>query len=916
MTEPIHPRIIGKYEVLSVLGKGGMGVVYKARDTIIDRIVAIKTIISKDQGQSDDQQLLARLRMEAKSAGRLQHPNIVSIYDFGQQDDLTFLVMEYVEGSNLSRIINSGAELPLNTKIDMVVRLCEGLAYAHDLGVIHRDIKPSNICVTKTFDPKILDFGLARFDETRLTRTGLVSGTISYMSPERLMGESGPSDDIFALGAVSYEIFTSQSAFPGKTMAEIVTNIRSGHFPVPPSQVADLPVELDTIIARATAPEKAKRYSSAADFARALRDLQHSATFQRRVANENKSVDAALNTVSIQLSMENPYTAPDLRASKVAGRKISDVHPVDAKLDSKVDQIDSSLHTAERQVDTPSGDKFSAAHYIPTEMLSRPVLTPPPDQPSSGGQPSTPPSPKTDEVPIPTASGRRSIFTLTRTVADLARSRRKPGQPSTPPSPKTDEVPIPTPTGRRSILTLTRTVVDLARSRRKPGTHIDAAEPQKSVVMKAVAQQAKTASPLRIALAGFALIVAIAATGIAAASGVVAFLVAYAAAVAAWFFLVHEGEHVSLRTIAFIAFPLHILGLFQEPLTRAALDRELAVGRAIVAAQPQPKPPQPQSQAAAVDATPPVASLLVALWASIGGSLAARRLLMIIAALTASWFLWNRAHPRRALAFATFPLVIVEGTINARFEIITVVLLIAAFSAIVNKRDGLAALCGVTACGVTTTAVVALPVLYDAAWQMFVFMFSAAGAAILPRLILPGAGTWSGSFTAMFDASPLLSFLANRTEWLLHERGITDAINRFLVAFAKRSDTTTKVLSEPVFAGTIVCVVILIMIGLLVQRARTTEAALADGIGVMLLLAVVREPAAWLLVVPFALGANRRFWLLIAVCSPILMLATSESATNWLIYVASLALPAAWYLGLKLQDMASDTPAARPARAS
>ncbi|HET7712842.1 MAG TPA: protein kinase, partial [Thermoanaerobaculia bacterium] len=523
MTEPALPRTIGKYEVLSVLGKGGMGVVYKARDTIIDRIVAIKTILSKDH--ADDQQLLARLRMEAKSAGRLQHPNIVTIYDFGQQDEITYLVMEYVEGTNLSRLINSGVELPLNTKIDMVVRLCEGLAYAHDLGVVHRDIKPSNICVTKRFDPKILDFGLARFDETRLTKTGLVSGTISYMSPERLTGESGPSDDIFALGAVSYEIFTSQSAFPGKTMAEIVTNIRSGHFPVPPSQVADLPKELDAIIARATHPDKAKRYTSASDFARALRDLQHSATFQRRVTNDTKSSDAALHTVAMQLAIENPYTAPDISASKVAGKKVSDVHRVNTQIDqpspaAEMPAVDTSLHTAERLIDKPTGAKISAAHFIPTEVMSKPVLTPP----SSPGQEApAASSPKTDEVPIPTTS--RSVSGMTR------------------------------------LSGITRTVVDFARRRRDPALHVDAAEPPKSVVMKAVVQQAKKESPLRIALAAFALVVAIASIGIAAASGQVALLVAYAAAVAAWFFLVSEGEHVSLRTIAFIAFPLHILAL-------------------------------------------------------------------------------------------------------------------------------------------------------------------------------------------------------------------------------------------------------------------------------------------------------------------------------------------------------------------
>ncbi|HET7712565.1 MAG TPA: hypothetical protein VFL80_11595, partial [Thermoanaerobaculia bacterium] len=240
----------------------------------------------------------------------------------------------------------------------------------------------------------------------------------------------------------------------------------------------------------------------------------------------------------------------------------------------------------------------------------------------------------------------------------------------------------------------------------------------------------------------------------------------------------------------------------------------------------------------------------------------------------------------------------------------------AAFAAILHKRDGVAALCAVLACGITTHALMSLPVLYDAAWQIFVFMFSAAAAALLPRLILPGSGTWSGSFIALFESSPILTFLSDRTEWLLHERGITAWINGILAGIATRSGTTPKVLSEPGFATAIVCIVLLVAIGLMVQRARTTEAALADAIGIMLLLAVVREPAPWLLVVPFAIGSGRRLWLLIAICSPILMLASTGGSTNWLIYSASLALPVAWYIGLKLQDMAAETPPAKPARAA
>src|SRR5438270_12219835 len=171
-----RPTNIGKYEIIATLGRGGMGVVYKARDPMIDRVVAIKTILV-GQEAAGDESLLERLQMEARSAGRLHHPNIVTVFDFGGQDDLSYIVMEFVEGVNLARVIDEGRDLPLDTKISVLIQIADGLAYAHEHGVIHRDMKPSNVCVTSRGTAKILDFGLARFDSTRLTKTGYMAGT-------------------------------------------------------------------------------------------------------------------------------------------------------------------------------------------------------------------------------------------------------------------------------------------------------------------------------------------------------------------------------------------------------------------------------------------------------------------------------------------------------------------------------------------------------------------------------------------------------------------------------------------------------------------------------------------------------------------------------------------------------------------
>ena len=198
-----RPNRIGKYEILSTIGRGGMGVVYKARDPKIDRVVAIKTILIGDDAGAGEDNLLDRLAMEARSAGRLQHPNIVTVYDFGEEDGLSYIVMEFVEGINLASLIDEKRALPLGTKLSILLQIADGLSYAHEHGVVHRDMKPSNVCVTARGNAKILDFGLARFDSTRLTKTGFMAGTIAYMSPERLNGTTGPKDDIFALGAIA-----------------------------------------------------------------------------------------------------------------------------------------------------------------------------------------------------------------------------------------------------------------------------------------------------------------------------------------------------------------------------------------------------------------------------------------------------------------------------------------------------------------------------------------------------------------------------------------------------------------------------------------------------------------------------------------------------------------------------------------
>jgi serine/threonine protein kinase len=300
------PTKIGKYEVLGVIGRGGMGVVYKARDPFIDRIVAVKTI-RIDINAEDDQ--LGRLRMEARSAGKLHHPNIVTIYDFGEEQALSYIVMEFVEGINLSRVVDLKAPIPLSTRVPILMQVARGLAYAHECGVVHRDMKPSNVCVTHRGVPKILDFGLARFDNTRLTKTGYLSGTIAYMSPERFSGDTGPQDDIFALGAVAYEFLTYRRAFPGDTTPEVISKILGGPMPPAVSSLTGYPAELDDVILRSLARDPMERYMSAAEFADAIERVTKSQAYLDYVAAEPKA-ERAFNWLDPDVPVSlNPYSS-------------------------------------------------------------------------------------------------------------------------------------------------------------------------------------------------------------------------------------------------------------------------------------------------------------------------------------------------------------------------------------------------------------------------------------------------------------------------------------------------------------------------------------------------------------------------------------------------------------------------------
>jgi serine/threonine protein kinase len=216
-------QLLGKYEIIAEIGRGAMGAVYKARDPLIDRLVALKTITGSPSTQTN---LLDRFYQEARSAGTLQHPNIVTIYELGHEKNTPFIAMEYLEGESLDRIIEQKPVLPLSVKLGYIVRVCEALAYAHQHNVVHRDVKPANIMVTKEGVVKVVDFGIARLTDMSMTQPNMMIGSRAYMSPQLYKGERADArSDIWAVGVSLYELLAFKRPFTGDSEAELMFHI-------------------------------------------------------------------------------------------------------------------------------------------------------------------------------------------------------------------------------------------------------------------------------------------------------------------------------------------------------------------------------------------------------------------------------------------------------------------------------------------------------------------------------------------------------------------------------------------------------------------------------------------------------------------------------------------------------------------
>jgi serine/threonine protein kinase len=268
------PNVIG-YEILGVLGRGGMGVVYQARQLKLKRPVALKMILAGDAASGQERE---RFRIEAEAVARLQHPHIVQIYEVGEQDGRPFFSLEYVDGGSLAGKLQGSPQPPL-AAAKLVESLARAIHAAHQHGVVHRDLKPANVLLTATGVPKITDFGLAKQldSDTDHTRTGAILGTPSYMAPEQAAGKMrdvGPAADVYALGAILYEMLTGRPPFRGETPIETIHQVRSDE-PVPPTRLQPrLPRDVEVICLKCLEKEPRKRYLAALDLAEDLRRFQ------------------------------------------------------------------------------------------------------------------------------------------------------------------------------------------------------------------------------------------------------------------------------------------------------------------------------------------------------------------------------------------------------------------------------------------------------------------------------------------------------------------------------------------------------------------------------------------------------------------------------------------------------------------
>jgi eukaryotic-like serine/threonine-protein kinase len=305
------PETIGKYRVTRALGKGAMGMVYEGFDPVIERRVAIKTILAEYLEAAEMQEAIARFKREAQAGGRLQHPGIVGVYEYGDDGDMAFIVMEYVEGRELKRLLAEGPKPELIEIFEIMKQLLAALDYSHRQGVVHRDIKPANIMIAPGPKVKIMDFGIARLASSSLTQVGTVVGTPTHMSPEQLMGITADGRaDLWSSGVILYELLTGLSPFLADTPATVMHKVLQREPDKPTALIPTLPPGFDGVIARALAKKVEERFQTAREFQAALlqafqgKTVGATASVMRKHEPERTLATAARKAPAVTLTPE------------------------------------------------------------------------------------------------------------------------------------------------------------------------------------------------------------------------------------------------------------------------------------------------------------------------------------------------------------------------------------------------------------------------------------------------------------------------------------------------------------------------------------------------------------------------------------------------------------------------------------
>ena len=312
----------GRYEILTELGRGAMGVVYKARDPKINRVVAVKTISLAGQPAEEELEYRERFFREAEAAGRLSHPGIVTIFDVGEEPETRapYIVMEFVGGPSLDKVLSrDGNKLPIESALQLTLELAEALDCAHAQGVVHRDLKPANILLTEDGHAKIADFGVAKLNLANQTQAGRLFGTPAYMSPEQLHGEAVDGrSDLFSLGVVLYTVLTGYKPFQGNSAVTVSYKVVNRD-PIPATLLdTELPPGLDYIIARAMAKDPAERYQNGMEMVRDLQELREGRApwIQAKLPGSPTRIGAAQTANErAKLSLGEPWIAAKLLSS-------------------------------------------------------------------------------------------------------------------------------------------------------------------------------------------------------------------------------------------------------------------------------------------------------------------------------------------------------------------------------------------------------------------------------------------------------------------------------------------------------------------------------------------------------------------------------------------------------------------------